>query len=140
MGVAAYNRGSKAISEQIDREQAELRTPVSRDTFEKVEAENARLRAENELLMGKLNEASATLREVKTGLAELQKLVESSGRQQRHLLGLWRAARHREQVFAKRWHWVSAIVRACVSPAMVQEFRDDEKHLPGIEKSNRRVG
>lgn len=140
MGVAAYNRGSKAISEQIDREQAERRAPVSFDTFEKVEAENARLRTENELLTGKLNEASVTLREVKTGLAELQKLVEASGRQQRHLLGLWRAARHREQVFAQRWRWVSAIVRACVSPATVREFRDDEKYLADIEKSNRKVG
>lgn len=125
MGIGAYNRGSRAISAEIDRELQEKRAPVSFDSFEKVRIENERLRADNVLLEGQLDKATATIREIAEGLNRLQKLIEESSRRRRHLTELWRAARKRECVYEARWRWVSSIVRACVSPARVQEFRDD---------------
>ncbi len=121
MGIAAYNRGSKAHSAQIDREQAEkpkrtidyLAYSNAMEHTQRLQAQIATL--ENDLTRARRSIASlrATSEVDRKSFAEYHELMEA---ERKHWL-------LRSFAMQRRWEFVSRIVRTYVSPETVEEYR-----------------
>jgi hypothetical protein len=143
MGAAAYARGSAAIAEEIAREYR-ARHPVIRDVAEPAgwqeqradyQARVAELRAGEGPLELALRLEAAKLRAERVARAEEQ---EQHERHWTLLCGALKRASAAADLMERRWRWVSAIVRVCVSPERVQAFREEERHAPTHPEENAR--
>ncbi len=119
MGAAAYNRGSRALAEQIASDYA-ANHPIIRGGEPLCwEDERARLTA------GVLH-ASAESARLKREVEDLSaKLAEEKRKSQRSHEWMLTFLRRSEALLEQhRWAW--GVIRAYVSPAQVQEYRSEE--------------
>jgi len=146
MGIAAYNRGSKALSAEIDRDVAASDSaPVNRKAYKQLESQLEIVEHARDAAQAKLAEAEGVITRMTAEAAglvvarnELADQLSCERSKLRFQRTLWRAARARADMMGARWRWVSSIVRCCVSPERVAEFRD-EPITRDVEKVNRRV-
>lgn len=146
MGKAAYDRGSQALSRQIDDEmQARDSAPVTMRSFKRLEGalaiteqRNAELTAQVAALREESATAELRAEQAHEVAAKLEDTLNEANRQLKRLRGFWRAARSRADMMERRWRWVSSIVRCHVSPAMVDEHRG-EPVTRDVGKGDRRL-
>lgn len=143
MGAAAYARGSAAIAEEVAREYR-ARHPVIRDVTEPEgwQDQRAGYQARVAELERELRRAKLALRlEAAKLRAERVARVEEREQHERHwtlLCGAFKRAGAAADLMERRWRWVSALVRAHVSPERVQAFREEERHAPTHPEANAR--
>lgn len=121
MGHAAYARGSRAISIQIQRDlEASRLVPVDHQYLTAVEGQRDALRIENAALRAKLARTELHLRERRATLT-----VERRDREKEREQLLLRAheAEHAMLRYLRAWQWVSRILRLSASPSAVLEAR-----------------
>lgn len=122
MGHAAYARGSRAISVQIQRDLETSRlVPVDHQYLTTVEDQRDALKAENEGLRAKLARTELHLRERRATLT-----VERRDREEERAQLLQRAheAEHAMLRYRRAWEWVSALLRLSARPGAVAEARE----------------
>lgn len=121
MGVAAYNRGNRVISEQVRRDlEASRLVPVDHQYLTRLEDERAelaqevaRLRKEGERALVHLRERRATLVAERAEAADqLDRMTRRAHEAERAML-----------LYRRRWEWVSCLLRRVASPAAVAEAR-----------------
>lgn len=119
MGVASYNRGSRVIADQADRQLAATRlVKIDRYALQGLEDEASRLRLENATLRRDLGRAMLRFQERAATLTyERRKFSEESERLTARARDGWQAMR----LYRRRWQWVSRIVRQFVRPEDVAD-------------------
>lgn len=118
MGIAAYNRGSRAISQQIDAEMRAGTPPVNRHYW---------LREDLEPLYSRITAAEAELDRARACVERLRATLAVERDQARedketHTAQIKRLIETRDR-FERSWRKCSDLVRACLTPAQVNEYR-----------------
>ena len=121
MGVAAYARGNKLISEQIRRDvEASRLVPVDQYALQALEDERDQLRAEVAALRRDRDRAIRCIRAMEAG-----RTVErvATAEQIERLSGRAHSAEHAMLRFRRQWERVSQLLRRVASPMAVAEAR-----------------
>lgn len=130
MGIARYNRGSRALSDQVDREQAEK----PRRTIDYLAYSNAMEHTRR--LQGQIASLEADMERARAALARARAAL-SVERDE------WAAERDRLKSLAREhaksslrhrlnWERCSKIIRSYVTPAQVEEFRQEHPRKPTV--------
>lgn len=123
MGHAAYLRGNKVISEQIQRDFKAGRTVrVELYYLETIEEDRERLRTENAALQAQLQRAMLHLRERRATISAER---ENHAEQTERLLQRAHAGERYMLLYKRRWEWVSRLLRYIASPAQVAEAKTE---------------
>lgn len=128
MGIAAYNRGSRAIREQIDQEQAAKERPAvdytayanAMDQIKALQAKVASLESDLTRAKRSIDSLRATSEIDRTSFREYHEHMEG---ERKHWM-------QRSFLMQRRWVFASGIVRTYVSPEQVEEYRQEH---PGQE-------
>ena len=126
MGTAAYNRGTKAIREQIDRELADKKPALYEPYY---------LERDVKPLRDRIKELEANLTSAKRALASSRAMlaVERDNRAEERTLQDARVKEHwaLAERYRHSWEKASAMIRACLTPEQVDQYRQERDSKGG---------